>query len=118
VLLPHLLELFLALEILRIALLHILIHPLQPLLVLSHALSHVLLRLLLFVKYFIVIDLLSLLPFVGHLFLDVYDEVVGVPQTLPGPLFLKEGVSHVIAPDSAEYPGDLFFLNSIFCLGE
>ena len=78
----QLLQLLLALHVLGVALLHIFVDSLQPLLVLCHACVQVLLSLLLLLKDGIIIDLLDVLPFLVHLLLDVYNHRILEPDAV------------------------------------
>lgn len=99
VLLPELLQLLLALQVLGVALLHVLVHSLQPLLVLRHAGVQVLFDLLLLLEDRIIIDLLYVFPFLIHLFLDIDDHRVLKPNAVVI-LILNQCISQLIAPDA------------------
>ena len=107
-----LLQLLLAFQIGSIALFHVLVHSLQPLFVLLHALGQIVLGLLLFFEYIIIIHLLHCFPFGVHLFLNIQNEAVLVPDALHIAA-LNECVPDVIASDAA---GDLSHICAVYAI--
>lgn len=96
-----LLQLLLAFQIGSIALFHVLVHSLQPLFVLLHALGQIVFSLLLFFEYIIIIHLLHCFPFGVHLFLNVQNQAILVPDALQIST-LDKCIPNIITPDTAD----------------
>ena len=107
-----LLQFVLAFQVGAIALLHVLIHSLEPLLILLHALLQVRLGLLLLLEDARVGHLLRLLEFFRHLLLNVQNEGVLVPDAFLV-FVLNERIGSVITSDPRQYLLDIGFFDAI-----
>ena len=96
-------------------LLHIIIDPLESLLVLLHALLQILLSLLYLLENARIRHLLRLLELLRHLVLNVEDEGILVPNALLI-LILNQCVRRLIAPDSRKYLLNICLLDAISLL--